>query len=317
MHKLTLPVALFLLVAAGARLSAAQSPASGHILIARQVIDLPAYSEVSELPLYATPDEYRQAESDAAFCFQKLWYKSDGLRVAAYLYAPCTATDAKLPAIVFNHGGFAGGDPAATLLPAFHRFGKAGFAVLAPLYRGNAGGDGRDEMGGADLDDVMAMPRLASELGFIDTHNLFLAGESRGGMMTYQAIREGFPANAAVVYGAFTTLSGLIAEKPEQYRPILHVVWPDFDEHRDAILRRRSALDWPQTLEIPILMMHGGADESVSPLETLQLATELQKLGAEYGLRIYGGDNHVLTRHRIERDRTIVGWFDAHRSAND
>lgn len=317
MRKLTLPLVLLLLVAAAPCLSATAPSASGNILIERQAVDLPAYDEASELPLYATPDEYRQAKNDAAYCFEKLWYESDGLRVAAYLYAPCTRTGARLPAIVFNHGGFAGGDPAATLLPAFHRFAQAGFAVLAPLYRGNAGGEGRDEMGGADLDEVLAVSRLASELGFIDTHNLFLCGESRGGMMTYQAIRDGFPANAAAVYGAFTTLGGLIAEKPEQYKPILHVVWPDFDEHRDAILSRRSALEWPEALGIPILMMHGGADESVSPSETLRLATELQKLGTEYGLRIYGGDNHVLTRHRFERDQAIVDWFNAHRTSDD
>jgi len=285
-----------------------------QVLPSRESVNLPAYGEVPELHLYATPAEYEAAVDDASLCLSKLWYRSDGLRVAAYLYAPCETTDDKLPAVVFLHGGFAGGDPAATLLPAFHRFGEAGFAVLAPLYRGNAGGEGRDEMGGADLDDVMAIPDLAATLGFIDTKNLFLVGESRGGMMVYQAIREGFPARAAAVYGAFTSLGELIDSHPDQYTPILHVVWPDYDANRDVILHRRSALDWPEALDVPLLVMHGGSDQSVSPLQSLQLATALQKLGAEYSLMIFADDNHVLTRHRAQRDQNLIDWFEAHRT---
>jgi dipeptidyl aminopeptidase/acylaminoacyl peptidase len=281
-------------------------------LLSTEPVELPAYGEVADLHLYATPAEYERAVNDRAFCLHKLWYRSDGLRVAAYLYAPCETAGLKLPAIVFDHGGFAGGDPAATLLPAFHRFAEAGFVVLAPLYRGNAGAEGRDEMGGADLDDVMTIPAVATELGFVDIHNLFLAGESRGGMMAYQAIREGFPANAAAVYGAFTSLGDLIASKPDRYEPILHVVWPDYDADSKAILHRRSALEWSKQLDIPLLIMHGGADESVDPMQSLRLAMALQESGSTYSLLIYAGDNHVLTRHHIQRDQNEIDWFKAH-----
>jgi len=40
---------------------------------------------------------------------------------------------------------------------------------------------------------------LVKSLGFIDMNNLFMYGESRGGMMTYQAIKRDFPVNAAAV----------------------------------------------------------------------------------------------------------------------
>ena len=89
--------------------------------------------------------------------------------------------------------------------------------MLAPMYRQSDGGEGRDEMGGGDVNDLMNAAALAKSLGFIDVNNLFLYGESRGGVMTYLAIKKNFPANAAAVYGAFTDMEALIKDKPQVY----------------------------------------------------------------------------------------------------
>ena len=78
----------------------------------------------------------------------------------------------------------------------------AGFSVLAPMYRGSEGAEGQDEMGGADLQcTLMRVVALADELPSVDAQDLYLLGESRGGMMVLQAIRDGFPARAAAIYG--------------------------------------------------------------------------------------------------------------------
>ena len=61
------------------------------------------------------------------------------------------------------------------------------------MLRQSDGSEGRDEMGGADVDDLMDVLPLARSLAYVDTNNLFMYGESRGGMMTYQAVRRGFP----------------------------------------------------------------------------------------------------------------------------
>ena len=98
----------------------------------------------------------------------------------------------KRPVIVYNRGSYVRADIAPELLPMFHRLANAGFAVLAPMYRGSDGGEGRDEMGGADLNDLMNVMPVLNQLDSLDTRNVFLYGESRGGMMVFQAIGMAF-----------------------------------------------------------------------------------------------------------------------------
>ena len=185
--------------------------------------------------------------------------------------------------------------------------------MLAPMYRQSDGGEGRDEMGGGDVNDLMNSAALAKSLGFIDVNNLFLYGESRGGVMSYLAIKKNFPANAAAVYGAFTDLEALIKERPQVYQPqLLEKLWPGFDTSKHEIFRSRSAIFWPESLAIPLLIMHGGADWSVNPAQSLTIAQKLQSLGKTYELIIYAGDGHRLARNQADRDRRAIAWFKKH-----
>lgn len=187
-------------------------PAAAQILD-RVAYKPPPYEKIQKAELYSSKDEYRKAVDDKRFRLEKVGYKSGDPRVFAYVYAP-SKPGGRLPAVIFNRGSFVWDDFGGHLLPAFHRFGQAGFAVIAPMYRGSGGAEGTDEMGGADLDDLMETARLAKDLGFIDTGNLFMIGESRGGMMTFQAIRDEFPIRAAAVYGAFTDLGSFLESTP-------------------------------------------------------------------------------------------------------
>ncbi len=178
------------------------------------------------------------------------------------------------------------------------------------MYRQSDGGEGRDEIGGADVDDLMNVIPLVKSLGFIDVNNLFMYGESRGGMMIYQAIKKDFPVKAAAVFGAFSDLEDLIASHPEVYAPsLLNRLWPDFDTRKDEITKPRSAIYWPDQLDTPLLIMHGANDRSVSASQSLALAQLLQKAGKTYELIVYAQDNHYLSRNQVDRDRRAVLWF--------
>jgi len=96
-----------------------------------------------------------------------------------------------------------------------------------PPKRSTTRASGRDEMGGADVDDLMATWDVLRAIESVDTSNIFMYGESRGGMMTYQAIRNGYPLRAAAVYGAFTDLRGLL-EASEKARGAAIAIWPDY-----------------------------------------------------------------------------------------
>jgi len=80
-----------------------------------------------------------------------------------------------------------------------------------------------------------------------------------------------------------------------------------------AIVERETyqfpSMFWPESLGIPLLIMHGGADRSVNPSQSLTIAQKLQSLGKTYELIIYAGD---LSRNQEERDRKAVAWFRKH-----
>jgi dipeptidyl aminopeptidase/acylaminoacyl peptidase len=284
--------------------------ANGTILI-RQPYKLRPYDQAQGIQRYASRNEYEQVVADRAFEFERVVYSSDGLPVVAYVYAPRERIG-RLPAVIFNRGSYVRGDIGFELAPLFHRLAVRGFVIIAPLYRGSDGAPGVDEMGGAEVQDLMNATVVAEGLGFVDTRNLFLYGESRGGMMTFLAIKHGFPARAAAVFGAFADLGVLIAAAPDRYNPLVKTIWSDYASRRDEILGSRSVLQWTDRIDMPLLIMHGGADRDVNAGQALALAGRLQTLGKEYELLIYAGDNHVLSEHRVERDQRAAAWFRRH-----
>ncbi len=182
--------------------------------------------------------------------------------------------------------------------------------MLAPQYRGSDGGEGKDEIGGADLNDVVAALQLIKSLDYADPRNVFPYGESRGGMMTYQAIRDGFPANAAAVFGAFTDLEIMNQSfvRAKNHSANLARLRPAQGRHHPPPLRQilagkihRSRFDH-----------EGTADQQVDPKQLLGLAMQLQDLHKDYALILYANGNHLLTADRLDRDAQAVSWLRKH-----
>jgi dipeptidyl aminopeptidase/acylaminoacyl peptidase len=249
------------------------------------------------------------AAKDAAFTLEKIAYTSDGIEVFAYLYLPAKPAG-KVPCVIFNRGSFIREDFAADYIDVFQALGRAGFAVIAPMYRQSGGAAGRDEVGGADLADLMRTLDVARELELIDTSKLFMYGHSRGGAMTYMAIRDDFPVRAAAVVGAFTDFGALVDGEP-RLQPLVKGIWPDYAERRAEISGRRSAIQWPEKLDVPLLILHGGKDRTVDPAQAIALASKLEHLEKEYELLIRAGGNHSISKWG-ERDAVVIDWFRRH-----
>ena len=287
------------------------------ILRSRVAIDLPPFSEISEKPLihlYAPESDYDLARADNKFVMERIVYSSDELEVVAFLYRPKESNGAQ-PTIVFNRGSYIRQDTAPEYLVSFHRLAEAGYSILAPMYRGSEGAAGQDQMGGEDVNDLMRVVALADELASVDGSRLYLYGESRGGMMVLQAIREGFPAHAAAVFGAPTDFHRLINEYPERYEAVADQLWPEWRAKPDEILGRRSAVTWAERINTPLLIMHGGNDQSMPVDQSLALAGRLQELGKVYEMYIFGYENHRISGRAPARDAQAVAWFERH-SAN-
>lgn len=260
-----------------------------------------------------TRAQFAQRVAYRGFECHRLTYLSNGLKVVGYLWKPRHATGAKLPLVIFNRGG---NRERSKLTPwmadGFYDFVSAGFVVLASQYRGVDGGEGAEEYGGADVNDVMSLFPLARALGFVDMMNVFMFGHSRGGMMTFLALKAGAPVNAAAVSSGVANVTGNAVDHPELVETIYSQLIPQWATRADAAMRERSAVEWPERLGAPLLLLHGAADAQVSAARTLELAQRLQALGRPYELIIYAGDDHGLSRNRVDRDRRVLDWFKRH-----
>ena len=288
---------------------AATAAAPGALVPEFTPVALPDYDSDRGIQWAASRADFDAARADARYEMLQFTYPSDGLTLGAYLYRARAAPAHKLPVIVFNRGSFVRPNGfAGEMLVMAHRYAEAGFLVVAPHYRGSNGWAGKDELGGADLHDLMNLAPELKRIPGADTARVFLAGESRGGAMVYMALRDGFPARAAAVWGAFTDLEPLTAAGGPQAKAA-GFVWPDFEQRRAEIIRTRSALYWAERIGAPVLIMHGGADQDIPPEQSRRLDAELTRLGRPHELRVFDGEQHVIGGQGAQRDAAAIRWF--------
>ena len=196
------------------------------LVIERKPIELPAFESVRQISRYAMPLEYAEAKTDATYSYERLLYRSNGAIVSGFLYSPKAQT-CKFPAIVFSRGSLVVNNQAPVLLTMIRRLAREGFVVFAPMFRGSDGTEGHDELGGADLNDLKSAIDVVKSMPAVDADNVFLYGESRGGIMTYLALRENLAVRAAAVWGAITDIADYLKSKDPDSK-LAKTIWPDY-----------------------------------------------------------------------------------------
>lgn len=296
------------------------TPGGDGKIIEQSAFALPAYEQIPDRfkRLYAREAVERMREARHLELL-KIKYLSDGLKVSGFIYKPKETAGKKLPVVIWNRGGV-GPDTIISVenfndLYEMHRYASEGFVVLASQYRGYDGGEGRDEVGGADLNDVLNLIPLARSLGYVDMDSIFMFGFSRGGQMALQAVRQGAPIRAAVIVGAPTDIALSFRENPA-IRDLVRSNWAGGDARLEENIESRSAVRWAGRITAPLLIFHGGADPAVSPHHALELARRMEEAGNLYELAVYARDDHFVTRNTEERLRRTVDWFKRPRSAS-
>jgi dipeptidyl aminopeptidase/acylaminoacyl peptidase len=272
-------------------------------------VSLPPYESVDDLEKYASLPEYRAAVADKRFVLERVSYPSGELEVYAYVYRPAEPSGT-LPVIIFNRGSWTWPNFHAELVTMANRLARAGYVVVAPMYRGSGGAAGRDEMGGADLSDLFNLVPTIQSLPYADSTRMYLYGESRGGMMVYQALRDGFPARAAAVVGAFTDLEAMLRD--DRWAKAGAVIWPDLASKKDAIVERRSAQRWADRISKPMLLIHGARDDDVPVAHALDMANKLAAADKPFQLLVVEGEGHTIRGRSADRDAWVVDWFRRH-----
>jgi dienelactone hydrolase len=315
-NKLMLHVLLSLLLLFATPAPGAQEPSNdGAIVEPAAPYVYPAYSALPEWMKRAyTPEAYEQYVATGPE-ITRLKYRSGGLNIGAFVVRPRQQAASPLPIVVYNRGGV--GEQAkigaTNFLPLdeMRRFADAGFVVVASQYRGVDDSGGRDEVGGRDLDDLMNLRGVLNGLEGVDRSRVFLVGYSRGGQMTLQALRKGFPARAAAVIGAPTDWEAAQRLSP-RLAQLAREHWPDFASRHAEHAFERSAVRWPEAISAPLLIFHGGADQAVPVSQALDLAARLSEAKSPYELIVYNGDDHLVTGNLEDRIRRTVAWFRAH-----
>lgn len=228
--------------------------------------------------------------------YYRLTYWSDGLRIKAFIGWPKGNT--RYPAIIYNHGGVWDGGRLVgrEIVPLV----ECGYVAVASQYRGVGGSEGAEQFGWGEVNDVLALIPLLQALPNVDPGRIGMMGGSRGGMVTYMALKwEGTnwrdDIQAAVTIGGVADLFAWAKERPDVVNTIyLPLIGKTPGEAWDWY-EMRSAMYWPSLIKTPLLILHGEADDQVSVDQSRKLYKAILAAGGDVTLTTIPGGDHSLS----------------------
>jgi dipeptidyl aminopeptidase/acylaminoacyl peptidase len=240
--------------------------------------------------------------------------------ISALLYVPRNMQrNGQNAAIVYIHGG-----PTARTVNSFNRFIQhivnQGYMVMAPNYRGSTG-YGKEfqeanlfDMGGGDLQDVLAAADFLKASGYPDPKKLIAMGGSYGGYMTMMAVTkapEMWAAGVPIVpfVNWFTEMQN---EDPVLRQSDLATMGDP--EKNPDLFRDRSPFFFVDRIKAPLLLLAGGHDPRCPKEETIQVVDEIKKHGGVADYKIYENEGHGFAKveNQIDAYQRVTDFLKAH-----
>lgn len=269
------------------------------------------------------PETWEQARTALSGRADLVTYASDGLRVGGFLVRPEGIGARRVGAVVVNRDGIADmGLDEEEILVELSRYAAQGYVAATSAYRGNRLSQGVDEVGGADVDDVLSMVMLLQRLDYVDPSRIFMVGFGRGGLMTLRALEEGAPVRAAAVISPYADLRELAGLDPRFEAGFaefggwpglaqIHTPWEDV---RQEELQRRSPRARAGDLTVPLLIVHGRQNEVVPVAQAQFLAGKMRQSGTPFEAILYGYGDHPLVDERADWQARVLQWIERHDS---
>jgi dipeptidyl aminopeptidase/acylaminoacyl peptidase len=240
--------------------------------------------------------------------------------ISAFLYVPYNMPkNGQNAVIVYVHGG-----PTSQTVNSFNRFiqyaANQGYMVLAPNYRGSRG-YGKEfqqanlgDMGGGDLQDVLAGVDWLKQTGYPDPKKFILMGGSYGGYLTMMGVTKAPDMWAAGV-------------------PIVPFVnWFTEIENEDPVLREsdlatmgdpktnktlyedRSPIFFVDKITAPLILLAGGNDPRCPKTEAMQVVEAVNKRGGTAEYHVYENEGHGFARveNQIDAYNRVASFLKAH-----
>lgn len=244
---------------------------------------------------------------------ENITYESDGLKVKGYIAYPKDDSN-KYPCIIWCRGGIgnAGAIDKYTARGIYGQIASWGYCVFASQYRGNDGGEGYDEFGGDDINDVLNLIPLAEEVPQANKDVWGIEGWSRGGMMTYLTLTRSDIFKAAVILGGIANLRCSADESKFMRRLYEHTLGKYGEDEFKQKCESRSIVNFPEKLSktTPILIIHGNEDDRVLPHDSIDLSYKLLDLKIPFRLVMLEGGDHFMKSHRKEVEEMRLNWYE-------
>ena len=250
-------------------------------------------------------------------------YKSfDGTEIPAIYYLPKQASaDAKVPALVWVHGG-PGGQSRQSFSSLIQYLVNHGYAILAVNNRGSSGyGKTFFKMddqnhGEGDLQDCVEGKNWLAKQTEIDGEKIGIIGGSYGGYMTMAALTytpEEF--NVGVnIYGVTNWLRTLKSIPPwwESFKDALYLELGNPHTADSVRLKRISPLFHTDKVTKPLMVLQGAKDPRVLQVESDEIVAGVKKNGVpvEYVLFEDEGHGFVKKENQIKANSQILSFLD-------
>ena len=240
--------------------------------------------------------------------------------ISAFVYVPYNLPrQAISPAIVYVHGG-----PTSQTVNSFNRFVQfmvnQGYLVIAPNYRGSTG-YGKEfqhanlfDMGGGDLQDVLAAAEWMKQTGYVDPKKLILVGGSYGGYMTMMGVTkapEVWAAGVPIVpfVNWFTEIQN---EDPVLQQSDLATMGDP--EKNKALFEDRSPINFIDRVKAPLLLLAGGHDPRCPHEESQQVVDAIKKRGGVVEYKVYENEGHGFSKveNQIDAYKRAADFLKAH-----
>jgi len=243
-----------------------------------------------------------QEKLDALPAPESVYVESfDGRKIHSW-YIPANRKEGKPgPALVVPHGGPSQNTSDEWFEGLYYQaFVLAGFSVIVPNYRGSTGyGDdffkqNVGDVGGGDLDDVIAAANWIKNQKGVDPSKVAIMGASYGGYLTIMAMGKHpdvFNAGVSLVPAVdWAYQYGVSDEKFKNYIKYLLAGTP---EEKKDLYEKRSALYHAGSITRPMLVIAGANDYRcpVKPIKDLEEI--LKKNKVEHKFVFKGADGHM------------------------
>jgi dipeptidyl aminopeptidase/acylaminoacyl peptidase len=255
---------------------------------------------------------------------QNIRYKSfDGMEVPAILYKPQTASStAKVPALVFVHGG-PGGQARRGYKAQVQFLVNHGYAVLDVNNRGSSGYGktfyvADDQKHGREpLWDVVEGKKYLQSLGWVDESKIGIVGGSYGGYMVLAALAFK-PEEFAVgvdIFGVSNWVRTLQSIPPywESFRKSLYKEIGDPNTQLE-MLKEVSPLFHADKIRRPLIVLQGANDPRVIKPESDEIVEAVKKSGVPVEYVVFENEGHGFTKkaNEIRASKAILEFLDLH-----